>query len=280
MSTTHPYHGQQAALATKHGKLAQIGPALLAAVGLEVIPVDVDTDMFGTFTGEVQRPGDALQTAIAKAQAAAHAGGLPLGIASEGSFGPHPGIPFVAANLEIVVLVDLKLGCHVAEQVLTANTNFAHVRLTPEESPDDFARGIGFPSHALVVQPSAGSGKIIKGITDETELRAAIVSSAAVSADGQALVQTDMRAHCNPIRQIQIVEAANKLAKRLAVLCPKCGAPGWGQVQTEAGLPCEICDWPTNLTLTIINGCAACSYREAHNIEEVANAKYCPMCNP
>ena len=128
MSTTHPYHGQQAALATKHGKLAQIGPALLAAVGLEVIPVDVDTDMFGTFTGEVQRPGDALQTAIAKAQAAAHAGGLTLGIASEGSFGPHPGIPFVAANLEIVVLVDLKLGCHVAEQVLTANTNFAHER--------------------------------------------------------------------------------------------------------------------------------------------------------
>jgi len=230
---THPYHGRQVALATKHGKLAQIGPALRAAVSLEVIPVDLDTDMFGTFTGEIARPGDALHTAIAKAQAAAHTGALSLGVASEGSFGPHPGSPFVSANLEIVVLVDLDIGCHIAEQVLTTNTNFAHVRLTSDQSPDDFARSIGFPTHALVVQPSVGHGKIIKGITDDAELKAAITASAAVSSDGQALVQTDMRAHCNPTRQLQIAEAANRLAKRLTILCPACGVPGWGQVETK-----------------------------------------------
>lgn len=280
MSTTHPYHGRRVALATKHGKLAQIGPALRAAVSLEVVPVDLDTDMFGTFTGEIARPGDTLHTAIAKAEAAAHAGMISLGVASEGSFGPHPGSPFVSANLEIVVLVDLDIGCHIAEQVLTTNTNFAHVRLTPDQSPDDFAHSVGFPTHALVVQPSVGPGTIIKGITDDAELKSAITASAAASPDGQALVQTDMRAHCNPTRQLQIAEAANKLAKRLTVLCPACGAPGWGQVETKAGLPCEICGWPTNFTLTIINGCAVCSFREAHDLDEVAKASYCPMCNP
>ncbi len=280
MSKIHPYHGRQAALATKHGKLAQIAPVVRDSVGLDVVHVDVDTDMFGTFTGEVQRPGDALQTVIAKAEAAAHAGSLSLGLASEGSFGPHPGIPFVAANLEIVVLVDLDAGCHIAEQILTTDTNFAHVRLTPDQPTDDFAQSVGFPSHALVVQPSVGQGKIIKGIRDPAELRAAIITSASVSPDGQALVQTDMRAHCNPTRQIQIVEATNRLAKRLVALCPKCGVPGWGVVDSKGGLPCELCGWPTNLTLTIIEGCAACSYREAHDIDELAIASQCPMCNP
>lgn len=276
----HPYQGRQAALATKHGKLAQIGPALLAAVSLDVIPVDLDTDLFGTFTGEIARPGDALQTAIAKAQAAAHAGALPLGVASEGSFGPHPASPFVSANLEIVVLVDLNLGCHIAEKVLTTNTNFAHIRLRPDQLPDEFARNVGFPAHALVVQPSIGPGQIIKGITDGAELIAAIAVSAEASSDGQALVQTDMRAHYNPTRQLQIAEAANRLGQRLACLCPECGTPGWGQIETVPGLPCEICGSPTNLTGATINGCPSCPHRETHDVDSVAEARYCLLCNP
>ena len=280
MNSAHPYSGRRAALGSKHGKVAQIGPALSAAVGLEVVPVDLDTDLFGTFTGEIARPGDALHTAIAKARASADVGALSLGVASEGSFGPHPGSPFMSANLEIVVLVDLDIGFHVAEQVLTTKTNFAHVRLTPDLLPDDFAQRIGFPTHALVVQPSVGTGEIIKGITDYAELRAAITASAAVSSDGLALVQTDMRAHCNPTRQLQIAEAAKRLAQRLTFLCPACSAPGWGKVETEAGLPCESCGWPTDLTLIVISGCAVCSHREARVLDGVAKARYCPMCNP
>jgi hypothetical protein len=52
------YSGGTAILTTKHGKERAIGPALTAAVGLRVLPVSADTDALGTFTGEVERPGD------------------------------------------------------------------------------------------------------------------------------------------------------------------------------------------------------------------------------
>ena len=280
MNESHPYHGRRAVLATKHGKLAQIAPALRSAVNLEVILADIDTDRFGTFTGEIRRPGDALETAVAKAHAAAEAGALPLGLASEGSFGPHPDFPFIPVDLEIVVLVDQDLGFHIAEHVLTTETNFAQVQLTSDQSPDDFARAIGFPTHALVVSPSSGPGRIIKGITNPDALTAAIVASAATSPDGQAIVQTDMRAHFNPTRQRHIAEAARRLAKRLAVRCPACGTPGWGPIETLGGLPCEICHAPTNLARTTIDGCPACAHRSSRDLEAFAPAEYCPLCNP
>ncbi|MHB8263491.1 MAG: DUF6671 family protein [Acidimicrobiales bacterium] len=280
MTHPHPYQGRQAALATKHGKLAQIAPALRSAPGIDVVVANIDTDRFGTFTGEVPRPGDTLETAIVKARAGAEAAGLPLAIASEGSFGPHPDLVFVPGDLEIVVLVDMDLGYHVAEQVLTTDTNFAHIRLTPDQSPSDFAHNAGFPVHALVVQPSAGPGPVFKGITGYDDLLAAIAASAAVSTDGQALVQTDMRACYNPTRQIQIATAAERLATRLIALCPVCGVPGWGPIDNASGLPCEICQTPTSLTRSVIYGCPACAYRESHDVDKLAPAGRCPMCNP
>lgn len=280
MTRPHPYQGRQAALATKHGKLAQIAPALRSAPGLDIVVADIDTDQFGTFTGEVPRPGDTLETAIIKARAGAEALGLPLGIASEGSFGPHPELVLVPGNLEIVVLVDTELGYHVAEQVLTTDTNFAHIRLTPDQPPDDFAYNAGFPTHGLVVQPSSGPGPVFKGIVDSTDLAAGIATSAAASADGKALVQTDMRACYNPTRQIQITAAAERLAERLTTLCPACATPGWGMVGSASGLPCEICQTPTALTRSTIYGCPACTYRESHIVEELAPAGRCPICNP
>ena len=280
MNETHPYYGRRAVLATKHGKLAQIAPALRSAVNLEVILADIDTDRFGTFTGEIPRPGDTLQTAVAKAHAAAEAGALPLGLASEGSFGPHPDFPFIPADLEIVVLVDRDLGLNIAEHVLTTETNYAQVQLTSDQSPDDFARAIGFPTHGLVVSPAIGPGRIIKGITDPDALTAAIIASADASPDGQAIVQTDMRAHFNPTRQRQIAEAARRLAKRLADRCPACGTPGWGPIETLGGLPCEICQTPTILARATIDACGACSHRSTRNIKAFATAEYCPYCNP
>ncbi len=47
-----------------------------------------------------------LETAVAKARLGMRQLGLPHGIASEGSFGPHPLVPFLAASTELIVLVD------------------------------------------------------------------------------------------------------------------------------------------------------------------------------
>lgn len=50
----HPYHGQKVALATKHEKEHVVGPPLQEIVGLEVcVPPHLDTDVLGTFSGEI-----------------------------------------------------------------------------------------------------------------------------------------------------------------------------------------------------------------------------------
>ena len=99
------FAGRRAVLATKHGKLPLIAPPLAAAVGLDVTAVPVDTDTPGTFTGEVPRPGPPLATAVAKARLAMESAWVPLGLASEGSIGPHPDVPFCLTDAELVVLV-------------------------------------------------------------------------------------------------------------------------------------------------------------------------------
>ena len=83
----------RAVLATRHGK----GPAFaraLSPLGMEVVLADaVDTDAFGTFSGERPRTLSALDTAQAKARAALGSGSWALGLASEGTYGPHPEAP-------------------------------------------------------------------------------------------------------------------------------------------------------------------------------------------
>lgn len=44
-----------------------------------------------------------------------------------------------------------------------------------------------------------------------------------------------------------IAELAKRLAHRVARLCAQCGAPGWGIVGVERGLPCEACGAATEL---------------------------------
>ena len=104
---TAPLHarGTYAALATKHGKEAIFQPAF-ATINISVVVTDINTDLFGTFAGEVEREGSARDTAERKARAAIDASGLPIGLASEGSFGPHPATPFLLADTETVVYVD------------------------------------------------------------------------------------------------------------------------------------------------------------------------------
>lgn len=45
----------QIALATKHGKLDQIAPAFLAIPDFELVLAEIDTDRFGTFSGDIPR---------------------------------------------------------------------------------------------------------------------------------------------------------------------------------------------------------------------------------
>lgn len=283
---TAPYTGGRVALATMHGKGWALARPFRVGLGAEiVVPPGLDTDRFGTFTGEIPREGSPREVALRKARLGMALAGLPLGLASEGSFGPHPAVPFVAADRELLLFVDDERGIVVAEEELTTATNYAHARLVTPNVPPAFLARVGFPAHALIVRPSApeGAGAIHKGLTTLPALHEAIAGCRAASADGQALVETDMRADRNPTRMRVIRRLAVRLVRRLCARCPACDAPGWGVVGALPGLPCGWCGLPTDLARGEIVGCARCDRcRERPRSDglTVAEPGDCAHCNP
>lgn len=101
--------------------------------------------------------------------------------------------------------------------------------------------------------------------------------------NGQVLLQTDLRAHHNPSRMTAIRRLAFRLVRRLQTPCPACQAPGWGLVETPAGLPCAWCGAPTALVRADIHGCASCDHRISHPRPDgllQADPGHCDHCNP
>jgi len=281
------YRGRRAALATMHGKEEAIAPALDARVGLAVIvPDGIDTDALGTFTRDVERPGSIEATAVAKARLGMRAAGLPIGVASEGSYGPHPAMPWAPAGLELLAVVDDERGLVVTEQLVDHAPVYASVEATPETDLDPFLRRVRFPSHGLVVSalglpPRAAT--VRKGIRRRTDLDRALVELAAAAPEGAVRVETDQRAHQNPTRMATIARLAERLAERLATPCPRCAAPGFGRVRVEGALPCAACGGPSILVRAHVHGCPGCGHEEARprpdGLREADPAR-CPRCNP
>jgi len=112
------YGGARALLATMHGKERVIAPLAARFLGLSVdVAPGLDTDAFGTFSRDVARAGSPLDAARAKIAAAfALAADVEVALASEGSFGPHPHVPFAALGRELVMLIDRESGLELVGQ--------------------------------------------------------------------------------------------------------------------------------------------------------------------
>lgn len=279
------FAGAVAALATQHGKAAAIAPAL-APLGLTVTVPDVDTDAFGTFTRERPRPGDARAAARAKARAAlAAAPHARYGLASEGSFGPHPALPLAAAGAELVLLLDRETGDSWWGEDVTLETTHAHADVRTVDEARAFAARVRFPSHAVVVAAPdavdvAGAAAVVaKGIADDAALDAAV--RAALARWGAARVESDLRADRNPTRMAAIARAAADLEARLARACPACARPGWRMAGREPGRPCAWCGTPTGLVRAERWTCDGCGHAESRLLDVgPADPGSCPACNP
>jgi len=275
------YKNQQVLLASKHQKERVIGPVFFDKLQCKIFTSDFDTDQFGTFTGEVPRPQNAYETCILKAKTAAIATNNSLSIASEGSFGTHPAIPFLASDHEIMVFVDLKKNWVIAEQLVTPKTNYKMLTLHPGEDIEPFLHSVEFGSHALTIQVNNTKEIIAKGIKDKSELNKLIKKG--FTKTDELLLATDMRAMMNPSRMEIISLLAEKLAARILSCCNSCGAPGFGFIKTEENLSCSLCDGPTSFHRFEIWGCIACDNKEKKprqdNLEK-ADPTYCNHCNP
>lgn len=278
------YAGRTAALGTKHGKERAFAPPLLRRLGLGMTVPDMDTDRLGTFSGEVERQTSPRDTVIAKARLAAEAAGLPLALASEGSFGPHPSLPWLAIGHELACFLDLESGLTLVESRASLRTNFGHATgRTPADIAAFLARA-RFPGHAVIARPNAGPlYPLSKGIRDTGTLAEAMSAAAAASPDRLARVETDMRAHLNPTRMGEIRKVAARLARRLATPCPACARPGFGPDRVVPGLPCGWCGEPTPAPLGLSWGCPTCGHGEVRprpNQPLAADPSQCPGCNP
>ncbi|MDA8204560.1 MAG: hypothetical protein M0Z36_00690 [Thermaerobacter sp.] len=285
-NTPHPYQGRKAVLTTKHQKERVLSAPLQAAVGFTIcVPDDIDTDLLGTFTGEIDRRGTPREVALQKARLGMKIAQLSLGLASEGSFGPHPQWLFVPADHELLAFVDDDLGIEVVEQILSTKTNFANDTGRTIEDLNDFLARARFPSHGVIVRRNSGFQPelLFKGITTFDALKQALQRCVDASMDGLAHVETDMRAHINPTRRQVLGEVAMQLGRRLAARCPRCRTPGWGLVDVSRGLPCEWCGGETNLVREEIHGCPRCEYHESYPRSDgliTASPDNCPWCNP
>jgi hypothetical protein len=286
MGAPSAYRDETFVIATMHAKERAVAKPFSRWLGAAMtVAPGIDTDAFGTFTGEIVRHGTMLDAARAKALAGIDATGLELGLGSEGSFGPHPSLPFIAAGTEVLLCQDRRRGFEIHEMLVTARTNYKSCDCRPGEDIANFLAGAKFPSHAVVVSPKAPveAGKIVKGITCANRLAEAIQEAASASRDGHALVVTDMRAHLNPTRMASIRALAIRLAARLATPCPVCAAPGFGAVDVLRGLPCGWCGEPTRLVMAELLRCAICGFERQRTVKhrrETADPGQCQYCNP
>ena len=274
-----PYRDQEIAVGTRHGKQHQFAVAFHQQLHASLVtPPDLDTDQFGTFTGEVERTDCAVTAARAKSRLAMDVTGLPFGLASEASYGLLAG--GWPGHEEILLFCDDRLGIEVLEGSRSAFVPGASHRVaSPDDLPDSALAEL--PHQALTVRPSRSGPDIrVKGITDVAGLTSAIVAAAAGSADGLALVEPDLRAHHNPSRRRVLERLSLKLARRLATRCPVCRCPGFGRVDAETGLPCTACGTPTPLVRNEIHGCAACPHLASRPVLGGADPGRCPKCNP
>ncbi|MEL7505528.1 MAG: DUF6671 family protein [Cyanobacteria bacterium J06554_6] len=282
------FSGRTAVIATMHRKERAIAPLLEAALGVTTqVPAHFNTDALGTFTREVQRPADQRETARLKAEAALDLTGGDLVIASEGSFGPHPQIPWVACDRELVLLYDRQHDLEMVGEVVSSKTNYRSQLIHDTEAALKFAETTGFPDHGLVVMPAADreapqqTTAIKKGITTRAALIEAVTFTLERSADRTVHVETDMRALYNPTRMAVIAEATQAMVEAIRHRCPACNCPGFSRVRQLPGLPCSLCGSPTLLPRSTVYRCQRCQFEGAYPVAEATTSPAnCLCCNP
>jgi hypothetical protein len=268
---------------TKHAKSQAIMQPFWDILGANVIEHIIDTDNFGTFTGEIERKFSALECAKSKCESSMKMLGYKAEylLASEGSFGPHPLMPFMPCDHEILYFMDKKRNFQLQLSLLSEKTNYKMKEIESLEELQLFASKAEFPSHALILRPMIDNPKIFKGLDTKESLDEAFKECKKLS--NKIWVETDMRAHMNPSRMAVINELAIDLAERLTVCCPSCATPGWGKTNIEKGLKCGCCGLKTQMVEHEIFGCAKCEYKETKERSdgiEYADPAQCQYCNP
>ena len=267
------------AIATKHKKDELLAPLFRNELGWQLELVEFDTDTLGTFSPEIKRALSPKDAALAKARIALENSDADYGLGSEGSIYPHPYLPMVSLDTEVLALVgranhpELVL-THTSSEIVAVNRV-----LDSGVELEAFAKLADLPNHAVILR-TADAHYLIKGIREPEHLRELL--------DGEAkglpnlILESDFRAMSSPSRSKNILACAQKLVERWKSACPACRAPGWGSVGFDFGLPCSDCGTINQEAIRQERyGCTTCAELELFPAaDDSVSPSQCQVCNP
>lgn len=277
------FQGRKLLIATMHGKEKVMQSQVEKELGVKVVQnTFFNTDELGTFSGEIERKGSAIETLRMKCSLAMEKNQVDLILASEGSFGAHPFYFFSPANEEFVMLKDFKNDIEIVAKVLSTKTNFATKEIKDLSELVEFSNEVNFPSHRIILKSDHKNFEYcFKGIDNYKELEKNF--HFLISKGTKIIAETDMRAMNNPSRLKVIKEVTNKLIEKCNSFCPNCQTPGFDITEFVNGLPCKWCKSPTESTLKHIYTCQKCSFKLENEFpykKKFEDPMYCNICNP
>jgi uncharacterized protein with PIN domain len=279
----HIYTNKNILLVTQHRKEKVIGPLFENEFGAKItVTQTIDTDQFGTFTKIKKRKKSQRITAKNKAKLGIRKYNYDIALASEGSFFKHP-LTGIAWNLELVCLIDRKRKIEIYGIYESADTNADSAYIFDKYDLEQFVKKTGFPSHHIIMRPDhAKCKKNVQYINREELLLPSFEYCLNHSRKKRVFIETDMRAHANPTRMINIQKATEKLLEKVLSQCPKCNTIGYSIVRKNKGLPCEQCGQPSELIIKYTYQCHSCGHIEEKLYPEgrFAPMMYCYQCNP
>ena len=90
--------------------------------------------------------------------------GLKFGLASEGSYGPHPYIPFIPGGREIVLFIDDERGIEIRESIVVTRTNYDSQVCEPGDGLETALRRIPMSRSNGSTQSASGRDEPLKPI--------------------------------------------------------------------------------------------------------------------
>jgi hypothetical protein len=277
------FEGEVVHVASMHEKEELLRP-LLSRAGLHCQSVAVNTDEFGTFSGEIERVGSIRETLRKKIKAAVAL--VPHGrlfLASEGTFGPHPILGFFQTDLEALLFLDQKLEIEIYAEFLAADVIHDEAVLGPRDDFRAFLAKIHFPSHGVIVRPEGLFNPIFKGLHEERSVAQAMLTSFMESKTGRVVLATDLRANHNPSRREAIKRAGENLLEKLLSLCPNCQIPGFAIARGIPGLKCSGCGEHSVIAKSVLLECVRCDFSEERPRPDGKTSiepEECEHCNP
>lgn len=268
-------------IATKHQKERVLVPLLRGTLGASVMHVPFDTDQFGTFSGEIPRPGDQTTTLKAKVRGAALTTEARFIVGSEGAISSHPLIPSAGLAHELVTIYDREADVFVygRHTGILPHIHSGSVRRVAEVSA--VLKRFDYPTHQVILKnhPTKPSA-IIKDMGTEAELRSAAEKLLRWPWQ-RVYLETDVRADRHPERMALIEKAGEDLVANLLRECPQCSRGGFSPTRSTPGLPCSTCSTPTDMPQSTTYSCPYCHHEQSiKNETECADSATCPRCNP